>query len=123
MSKATKYFKKHAKSFNIPIFGGSLHVFYERDKFEKAMKLCNCPMDKSINWYGGICAYTDSSKYGTMTCVGIFDYDVSTCVHEAVHAAQATLQNAGVDDDETEAYFTQWVFEQIYNNLPKGESN
>jgi hypothetical protein len=73
----------------------------------------------------------DSSNCGAMTVLkdgAIYIWvdkengvDVGHLVHECVHAANFTLGIRGVKistrNDETQAYLTQWIFQQCYNSL------
>ncbi len=120
MTKVERFFKKNAKSMEVPLFGGWIHVFYDRELYSQAKKLCNLDVE-DYEWFGGVCEHVASPDQGSMILMGIFDLEADICVHECVHAMQFVLEYVGSNCVETEAYLCQKIFCHVFNHMPKGE--
>lgn len=98
----------------IPIYTGILHVFVYKDKNKMIKKH---PKKKSSDAW----AYKHSDfNY----CVVMHkDSKVSSLAHEATHIKNLVFGFHGLkldpDNDEAEAYFLTWVFEELYRVLNK----
>ena len=118
MNKVHKHFKKYGKSMEIPLFGGWLHAFYDREHYRTAVELCGLEVE-DYEWFGGLCEHHADPSQGSMILIGIFEHEADIICHESVHAQQFILEYAGVDDAETEAYLTQKIFKFVFDNLPE----
>lgn len=67
--------------------------------------------------YNGV---TGTLPDGTLY-IAVYDGKLSTLAHELVHATGFILAHAGVrasfDNDETQAYLTQWLFEKLEKHV------
>lgn len=117
MSKV-KFPKKAGKCFELPLFGGTMWVFYSREDYSQAFEAMTGTRE-NFDRNGGIVQVLDSESEGTVMIVGIFYNDLGIVCHEAVHCASFTMDDVGADDEETLAYLTQWCFNAIVKYLPK----
>lgn len=103
-----------SKNVKIPIYGGTLKLKIVKN-WKKLNKMFDCNYNSSVDG----CAYHMQKEDGTTTFhiefLGI--PSTATMVHESVHLVNRVFHNRGVEldteNDEAQAYFTEWVFEQV----------
>ncbi len=99
------------KTVDIPIFCGQLTVVYDKD-LSWVQKKFKTP---SLQNYGAV-TIKDESKYRHYV-VAFETNGGSIIAHEIVHIINYIFLDCGVlldrDNDETQAYLTGWLFEQI----------
>lgn len=122
MSKL-KWPTKQGKSFQIPLFGGTMWVFFDRESYKTALQVINYRPELDLEIYGGLVTHITHPENGSIYIVGIFSHTLGIVCHECVHVAQYAMSYVGSRDDETEAYLTQRCFEFIEKHMPKGETN
>lgn len=113
-----KWPRKQCKSFQIPLFGGEMCVFYDRDSYQQALDHLDV-YSESIEGFDGLVMHLEGEKGGCCYLVGIFEHKDDIVCHESVHVAQFVMDRAGSSDNETQAYLTQRVFADIMKNLPE----
>lgn len=103
------------KVIKIPIYNSKLIVIYDKD-LSYVEKKYNT---KSLVDYGAV-TLKDESKYRTYV-VAFESYDRSIIAHEIVHIINYIFLDCGIEldriNDESQAYFTGWLFEEIDNIL------
>ena len=112
------------KKIQIPIYDGELIVYQVKNwdemkkKFHKGGGLSNIYVAST---------FTNYRKSGGTQYIVAFRGDPSnaTIVHEAIHLTNLIFRDRGIkistDNDEPQAYFTDWIFTQIENALSKNE--
>lgn len=70
---------------------------------------------KAANYYAPLAGAC--SNAGDDLVFSVFDHDISTVAHEAVHAASKTLRECGIkigseDDHENLTYLVEWYFNE-----------
>lgn len=108
------------KELPIPIFGGTL-IIEIVDNWKKLNKKYNCNFDKTVNGTAYYSIKDDGSSEFIIAFKG--KPEVSLIVHEAIHLVNAIFRYRGVKldlkNDELQAYFTEWVFETVNNEIQK----
>jgi transposase len=97
------------------------HFTTSKDEFIKILKEYNTEADLSKN--AGKCMWLSSDE--EVMCIGVFDTNLSTLIHECVHAALFTFDAIGQElhyHDEALPYLVDWIFNECYkrhkqNNL------
>ena len=56
---------------------------------------------------------------GKLYLMGVFSDDYGVIVHDAVHVTQFLMRDVGSDDDETQAYMVEAIFDFAMKHLPK----
>lgn len=107
----------------IPIYRGALVMILTRDLTE-LNKEYNLNFTNSFG--GGVFNITDDSGYTTFFVAFDYDWDNALIAHEAVHLVNDIFKHKYIkldpDNDEAQAYFTAWIFEQCEDFLNKYES-
>jgi hypothetical protein len=112
----TKY-PKPDKRFLVPLFGGEVNVFRNKDKMNKAHLALGL---EEIDFTGNVGIARNLSHTGTgevLYLVGWFDEKQTTLVHELAHLTFYVLGNAGVPVEnngaanETYCYLLDNLFE------------
>lgn len=84
------------------------------DDWEEVNKKFNTNIKSS---YGSVAFEFDEPYHKAYLAFNTKHYKVEYMVHECVHVVNWVLQNAGVkldpDNDETQAYFTSWLFTEV----------
>lgn len=104
-----------SKRIKVPIYGGELVI-----KLVKNWKKVNKKFGFEIgdDWDGVTFRSIENNQY---FCNVYFlgKPSISTMVHESVHAVNDIFKyrhaKLDIDNDEHQAYFTEWVFTQIEN--------
>lgn len=104
MSDAMPKLPKPWRTFNIPLYGGSVFIYKSRKPFHSAVKAHGRSIEED-NSCGGRCV--EIYKPGvTRYVLGWFTDHRSTLVHELGHLAVFVITNAGmkIEDSGGEAY-------------------
>lgn len=105
------------KVIPIPIFEGKLTIVYDQDLTWVEKNYKTGPLDN----YGAV-TIKDESKYRHYV-VAFEYYSGSIIAHEIVHLINYIFIDCGINldrqNDETQAYLTGWLFEQIQEFLNK----
>lgn len=111
------------KEIEIPIFFGTLQIVVTNN-FKKAVKKLKINIgDYEVDNYSAF-TYKDSRNnvdlYRVFITKGV---KTSVVVHESVHIVNFIFKNTGIElsltNDETQAYLTGWIFEQIDKQLKR----
>ena len=99
------------KKIKIPIYNSSLTVIFDKDLSYVQKKY----KTRSLENYGAV-TLKDESKYRAY--VVAFEYnDSSIIAHEIVHIINYIYLDCGIEldrvNDENQAYFSGWLFEEI----------
>lgn len=118
-----KWPTKQGKSFTIPLFGGTMWVFFDREAYKTALKVVNydCPLD--LDAYGGVTTHLAHPEDGSIYVVGVFSNDLGIVCHECVDVAQSVMTYVGSKCDETQAYLVQSLFYNIQKHIQNHFSN
>jgi len=84
-------------SFVIPIYGGTVHIYYEQDKFNKALAFIGCEeyiLKEKVN---GGCKEFVNSENEIIYVILWSSKLISTLVHELTHCALTTLDRVGIN--------------------------
>lgn len=99
------------KKIKIPIYDGSLTIVFDKDLSWVENKFKTPSLEK----YGAV-TIKDESKYRHYV-VAFESKDNSLIAHEIVHLINYIYVDCGIEldrvNDEPQAYFTGWLFEQI----------
>ena len=104
-----------SKIIKIPIYGGGLRV-KKVNSWKKTNEKFGFEIEE--NWLGCVFRTMESGKY----FINVFFKEtpsIKTMVHESIHAVNDIFKYRHVkldlENDENQAYFTEWVFEQVEN--------
>ena len=106
------------KAIKIPIYGGVLKIKIVKN-WKKLNKKFNCNYTNSVDG----CAYYTIDKDGVTNFHIEFlgKPSLGVIVHESVHCVNHIFKSRGVKldvkKDEHQAYFTEWIFEQVSNYI------
>lgn len=109
------------KSIEIPIYYGNFHIIL-CDSLEDVWSRYDLTGDPSgweavAFWKTRKTGYKDYFVAFTPSCT------LKTVVHECVHIVNKVFRDRGIEldvnNDEPQAYFTGWVFDQAYKFLNK----
>ena len=106
------------KTIKIPIYGGVLKIKIVKN-WKKLNKKFNCNYTNSVDG----CAYYTIDKDGVTNFHIEFlgKPSLGVIVHESVHCVNHIFRSRGVKlnvkKDEHQAYFTEWIFEQVSNYI------
>lgn len=117
MSKKLKW-PKASVVYDIPLYGGSLHLFKTRKKFEAAYEFLGKEHDAS-----GCCgctAYLVNEKGRALYLIGVFDNDLGTLVHEVGHATMMIMERAGINAYDSVGEPVCYLLGDMYEKLAKG---
>lgn len=106
-----------SKKIDIPIYCGKLTIIYDKDLSYVQKKYKTPPL---IN-YGAV-TIKDESKFRNY--IVAFEHKSGSIIaHEVVHLVNYIFMDCGImldrDNDESQAYITGWLFEQIDKFLNK----
>lgn len=108
------------KTINIPIYNGRLTLILDKDLsyIEKTYKT------KSLDDYGAV-TLKNLSEYRHYVIAFTDAEHLSNIVHEIIHLKNYIYLDCGVEldriNDESEAYFCGWLFDQIFNFITKNK--
>ncbi len=111
------------KEINIPIYFGKLIIF-NVEKMSDLNEKFNFNADDSWDSY---CFKKLLDDYTMTYCIAINVNNISFSIvaHEVVHLVNYIFEHVGVQldlhNDEAQAYFTGWVFEQIENFIKENK--
>lgn len=90
------------------------------DDWEKVNKRFHTKISKN---YGAVTFEFDDPSHRIYMVFNTNHYKLKYLVHECVHVVNWTFQHAGVkidyNNDEPQAYFTGWLFNEAFNFLTK----
>jgi len=100
-----KKWPKADHTFNIPLYGGVIHLFMNRAKFNKAVEFL-LDIDESKDTAVGRARHVTNEKGESIYLIGWFNNELETLVHEICHITGYILDHAGIDvrDSGMEAY-------------------
>lgn len=100
------------KNIPVPIFFCDVKVIVA-DKITDTQRYF--PKDKVEDWYGAFVYRSSPRNYIAVFQKG--QTDPSLIVHECVHIVNFIMKDCGIksdlNNDETQAYLTAWIFEKI----------
>lgn len=104
------------KTINVPIFLDNIIVHTYETKKEIVDKY-----DVDIN--DSTEAFVFRNNKGITACFNVNHITTSVIIHECVHIVNFIFKMKGIDlcpdNDETQAYLTDWVFTKINKHLTK----
>ena len=107
----------------IPIYRGTLVMILTEDLTELNEEY---DVNFTNNYGGGVFNLTDKEGYTKFFVAFDNDWTYSLIAHEAVHLVNDIFKHKNVkldvDNDEAQAYFTGWIFEQCEEFLNKNEN-
>lgn len=100
----------------IPIYSASVIIIFSKDFIADTHKI-GIELRGDAKEFDGMC-FRHNKKPFTYVIVLSKNASPGTIAHEALHAANYCLQDAGVEvttqNDEAQAYLLGWVVKQIY---------
>lgn len=108
------------KTIKIPIYRGEL-TFIKSESFKETNEKYNLQIPEK---FGAVTFRNESID--TFECVVSFvdDY-ISLLAHEAIHVCNFIYENIGakldIENDEHQAYVTQWILSEMLNFLDKND--
>lgn len=121
-----KWPKKHYKVVKIPLYGGWVYCFKDREGFEKATEYLN--IDAPHHGTDGLSLHLEPHESGkTMYLMGVFDGELSTLTHEVGHITHFITNHAGFDsgvgNGEPYCYLLGHIFRKLEKWIAKKEND
>lgn len=104
------------KILHVPIFKEEIHFFIGE---EKTLAKYNIPEVKSPFTIGF--ATTQLIKNRRIRLIWLKEYDVYNLIHEIVHVVDHIFNTRGIDDTETRAYLTEFIFKGLSEGIKESE--
>lgn len=117
MSKKLKW-PKASVIYDVPLYGGTLHLFKSHKKFEAAYRFLGHEYDAS--GCAGSTAYLTNEKGSALYIIGVYDKRLDTLVHEIGHATMMIMERVGVDAYASGGEPLCYLLGDMYEKLAKG---
>lgn len=108
---------------DIPIYRGKLVLILAEDLTELNEEY---NVNFTSSYGGGVFNHTDEEGYTKFFVAFDNDWNYSLIAHEAVHLVNDIFKHKNIkldhDNDEAQAYFTGWIFEQCEEFLNHNDS-
>lgn len=102
------------KTINVPIFLDRIIIHTYENK-EEILKKYGGELDNTVD------AFMFRNNKGIVVCFNKKKITTSVIVHECVHIVNFIFKKKGIvlcpDNDETQAYLTDWVFTKVNKHL------
>lgn len=116
------------KSLEVPIYGNRLHICVVQD-FNESLDTINKKLNAEFTSRDSVLGFSDHVPGSTLIMINVGKHEliykknyeievIGTITHESVHACNTLFKEKGlklkVNNDEAQAYFTEWVSKEIY---------
>jgi hypothetical protein len=109
---------KSDKHLHIPMYGGSIYLYLDKEKFNQAVEYADIGDGADISTDGMVYNYI-SKDGGLIHLVGVFTEFDSVKIHELSHVTFSILEHVGINAIESEeafCYLIQYLYEKLFES-------